>query len=53
MKKPRKAEVNFLPNYPEGETAETLEALRQALVLQHKEKNSNKNPQMKMERTFA
>lgn len=55
VKKPRKAEVNFLPNYPEGETTETLKAQRQALVLEHKQKNSNKNPQIKMkiERTFA
>lgn len=40
MKKPHKAEVNFLPNYPEGETAETLEALRQALVLQRERRKT-------------
>ena len=51
VKKPRKAEVNYLPNYPDGETMETLEAQRQALVLEHKQKNSQVKE--KMERTFA
>lgn len=55
VKKPRKAELNFLPSYPEGETTDTLEAKRQELVLEHKQKNSNKDPliKIKMERTFA
>lgn len=39
VKKPRKAEVNYFPNYPEGETTESLEVQRQALVLEHRQKN--------------
>lgn len=42
VKKPRKAVINFLPNYREGETIDSLEAQRQALVLEHKQKNSQK-----------
>lgn len=42
VKKPCKAEVNYLPNYPQGEMTESLEAQRQALVLEHKQKKKQK-----------
>uniref|UniRef100_A0A8B9HMY7 PB1 domain-containing protein n=1 Tax=Astyanax mexicanus TaxID=7994 RepID=A0A8B9HMY7_ASTMX len=53
VKKPRKAEVNYYPDYPVGETKESLEKERQALMLELKKKNNQKLIQSKMERTFA
>lgn len=42
VKKPRKAEVNYCPDYPASKTEESLEGERKALLL-HVNK---KNPQM-------
>ena len=53
VKKPRKAEVNYYPDYPVGETQESREEDRQALVLEVKKKNNQQLIQSKMERTFA
>ncbi|XP_024116549.1 uncharacterized protein LOC112138208 [Oryzias melastigma] len=53
VKKPRKAEVNFCPDYPAGETKESLEEEREALVLEVKKKNNKQLIQRKMEQTFA
>ncbi|XP_026163312.1 uncharacterized protein LOC113130707 [Mastacembelus armatus] len=53
VKKPRKAEVNYCPEYPSGETKESLEEERQALVLEVKKKNNQHLIKHKMERTFA
>lgn len=52
VKKPRKAEVNFCPDYPAGETKESLEDERQALLLEVKKKKQQQI-KTKMERTFA
>lgn len=53
VKKPRKAEVNYCPDYPVGETKETLEEERKALTLEVKKKNNQQLIKKKMERTFA
>ncbi|XP_037388060.1 uncharacterized protein LOC108411300 [Pygocentrus nattereri] len=42
VKKPRRAEVNYYPYYPTGETTESLEKERQAFMLEVKKRN---NPQ--------
>ncbi|XP_016311982.1 uncharacterized protein LOC107665574 [Sinocyclocheilus anshuiensis] len=39
IKKPRKGEVNYLPNLPSGQDASSLEMLRQQLVNEMKKKN--------------
>nr|XP_043908836.1 sterile alpha motif domain-containing protein 3-like [Solea senegalensis]XP_043908843.1 sterile alpha motif domain-containing protein 3-like [Solea senegalensis]XP_043908850.1 sterile alpha motif domain-containing protein 3-like [Solea senegalensis]XP_043908860.1 sterile alpha motif domain-containing protein 3-like [Solea senegalensis] len=52
VKKPRKAEVNYCPGYPAGESKESLEAERQALLVEVKKKNQEQIKN-KMERTFA
>ncbi|XP_048854451.1 uncharacterized protein LOC125722345 isoform X1 [Brienomyrus brachyistius] len=54
IKKPRRSEVNYLPNFPQGEDEASLETVRQeiAVEVQKTEKNTSlihKN----MERTFA
>lgn len=53
VKKPRKAEVNFCPDYPPGETKESLEEERKALLLEGKKKNNDQLIKRKMEKTFA
>lgn len=53
VKKPRKAEVNYCPDYPAGETKESLEEERKALILEVKKKNNQQLIKSKMERTFA
>lgn len=53
VKKPRKAEVNFCPDYPPGETKESLEEERKALLLEVKKKNNDQLIKRKMEKTFA
>ncbi|KAI4799870.1 hypothetical protein KUCAC02_016409, partial [Chaenocephalus aceratus] len=40
VKKPRKAEVNYCPDYSVGETKDSLEEERQALLIEVKKKNS-------------
>uniref|UniRef100_A0A3P8TP41 PB1 domain-containing protein n=1 Tax=Amphiprion percula TaxID=161767 RepID=A0A3P8TP41_AMPPE len=52
VKKPRKAEVNYCPDYPIGETKASLELERQTLLLEVKKKNQPLI-KAKMERTFA
>lgn len=53
MKKPKKAEVNFCPDYPTGKTRESLEKERQALTSEVKKKNSHQLINSKMEKTLA
>lgn len=53
VKKPKKAEVNFCPDYPAGESKESLEKEREALILEVKKKNNNQLINSKMEKTFA
>nr|XP_043881857.1 uncharacterized protein LOC122769405 [Solea senegalensis] len=52
VKKPWNAEVNYCPGYPAGESKESLEAERQALLVEVKKKNQEQIKN-KMERTFA
>lgn len=52
-KKPKKAEVNFCPDYPAGETKESLKKEREALTLEVKKKNNHQLINIKMEKTFA
>lgn len=54
VKKPRKAEVNYLPNLPEGETADSLEEHRVELVEEVKKRNCNEAAVAdKMAKTFS
>lgn len=53
IKKPRKAEVNYLPDYPEGETAATLEKERVILLDELKKKGNEKVVLEKMAQTFS
>ncbi|XP_058632695.1 sterile alpha motif domain-containing protein 3-like isoform X1 [Onychostoma macrolepis] len=53
VKKPRKAEVNYCPSHPQGETDETLEAVRQTLLTEVKKKNNEKNVRMLMDKSFS
>ena len=52
IKKPRKAEVNFLPNYQQDESEETLEIKRVSLLDEVKKKDNNKVVGEQMEITF-
>lgn len=53
IKKPRKAEVNFCPNHPRGETPDSLEAERAALLTEVKKQNNETVIKEKMHRTFS
>lgn len=53
VKKRRKAEVNYCPSYPSGESAETLEKIRETLVLEAKKKNNEDTVAAMMTKTFA
>ncbi|XP_029989343.1 uncharacterized protein LOC115418930 [Sphaeramia orbicularis] len=53
IKKPRKAEVNFLPSLPGGETRESLEDERVALLTEVKKRNNEAVVREKMQRTFS
>ncbi|XDV18799.1 hypothetical protein PO909_006015 [Leuciscus waleckii] len=53
VKKPRKAEVNYCPPHPQGETEETLEAVRKILLNEVKKKNNEKNVRMLMDKSFS
>ncbi|XP_013886534.1 uncharacterized protein LOC106534417 [Austrofundulus limnaeus] len=53
VKKPKKAEVNYCPNYPAGETAETLEELRVMLLSEVKKRNNEQKLAEMMDKTFA
>lgn len=53
IKKPRKAEVNFLPSLPSGETRESLEDERVALLTEVKKRNNVAVIKEKMQKTFS
>lgn len=53
VKKPRRAEVNFLPDFPAGEDRESLEKERLELLSEVKKRNNNQVIKQKMEKTFA
>ncbi|XP_060716492.1 uncharacterized protein LOC132839498 isoform X2 [Tachysurus vachellii] len=52
VKKPRKAEVNYCPPHPPGETEETLEEVRKTLLIEVKKNNKN-NVRMLMDKTLS
>ncbi|KAI7802666.1 hypothetical protein IRJ41_016598, partial [Triplophysa rosa] len=53
VKRPRRAEVNYLPAYPVGDNQDTLEKDRLELVDELKKKNNEKVIEEKMLRTFS
>lgn len=53
VKKPRKAEVNFFPRYPAGETQDSLEGERLALLSEVKKRRNDTVVKEKMAKTFA
>uniref|UniRef100_A0A8C6Q7E0 Uncharacterized protein n=1 Tax=Nothobranchius furzeri TaxID=105023 RepID=A0A8C6Q7E0_NOTFU len=52
VRKPKKAEVNYLPPHPSGESKETLERERLELVEETKKRNNAKLIAEKMAKTF-
>ena len=54
IKRPKRAEVNFLPNFPQGENPSSLDLLRQAIVEEVKKTERNLPLISKMmQNTFA
>ncbi|KAM9451464.1 uncharacterized protein Hap1MRO34_021776 isoform 1-T1 [Clarias gariepinus] len=53
VKKPRKAEVNYLPPFPPGETEESLETERLQLLDEVKKRNNCRIIGKKMAKTFS
>ncbi|KAJ8048420.1 hypothetical protein HOLleu_00732 [Holothuria leucospilota] len=53
IKKPKKAEVNYLPDFPQNETETTMEAERIALLSEVNKKNNEVVINSKMSKTFA
>ncbi|XP_049322989.1 uncharacterized protein LOC111197377 isoform X2 [Astyanax mexicanus] len=53
VKKPRRAEVNYCPSFPSGETAESLERVRVNLLSEGKKKNNDQTLKVLMDKTFA
>ncbi|XP_073330049.1 uncharacterized protein [Pagrus major] len=53
VKKPKKAEVNYLPPHPAGENQDTLELERLELINEMKKKSNGKAIQEKMSKTFS
>lgn len=53
VKKPKKAEVNYLPPHPVGENQDSLEKDRLALISEMKKKNNEKIITEKMSKTFS
>lgn len=53
IKKPRKAEVNYLPPHLVGETEESLESNRLELISETKKKNNGRVINEMMSRTFS
>uniref|UniRef100_A0A3B3I971 Uncharacterized protein n=1 Tax=Oryzias latipes TaxID=8090 RepID=A0A3B3I971_ORYLA len=53
VKKPKKAEVNYCPSYPPGETAEKQENIRVALLSEVMKRNNDVNVSSMMEKSFA
>lgn len=53
VKKPKRAEVNYCPQHPKGETTESLEKERVALLSEIKKRNNDQVVTEKMEKTFS
>ena len=53
VKKPLKAEVNYCPSYPSGETAESLDKVRVVLLLEVKKKDNDQTLKVLMDKIFA
>lgn len=53
VKKPRRAEVNYCPQYPKGETTDTLGNERIELLSEIKKRNNDHFVALKMEKTFS
>lgn len=53
VKKPRRAEVNYCPQHPKGETTETLENERIGLLSEIQKRNNDHIVTLKMEKTFS
>lgn len=53
VKKPKKAEVNYCPTYPAGETAETLEKIRVAMLSEVNKRHNVQKLAAMMDKTFA
>ncbi|MEQ2314672.1 hypothetical protein AMECASPLE_014601, partial [Ameca splendens] len=53
VKKPRRAEVNYCPDFPTGQTKESLEEERLALLADVQKSNNQQVIKEKMEKTFA
>ena len=53
IKKPRKAEVNYIPLHPKGETTESLENERIALLSELKKRDNEVVIKVKIEKTFS
>lgn len=53
IKKPRKAEVNYLPPHPQGETESSLEQERVELLNEVKKRNNSQVINTKMAKTFS
>lgn len=49
MKKPRRAEVNYCPQHPKGETTDSLENERMALLSEIKKRDNDHVVALKME----
>ncbi|XP_051815604.1 uncharacterized protein LOC110954116 [Acanthochromis polyacanthus] len=53
VKKPRRAEVNYCPEHPKGETTESLEEERIALLSEYMKKDNWHTVTAKMDKTFS
>lgn len=53
IKKPRKAEANYIPLHPKGETSESLEDERIAMLSDLKKRDNTAVIKQKMEKTFS
>ncbi|KAI2645672.1 Sterile alpha motif domain-containing protein 3 [Labeo rohita] len=53
IKKPRRAEVNYSPQHPKGETSDSLEKELVQLLTEIRKRNNDKIIKEKMERTFS
>lgn len=53
IKKPRKAEVNYIPLHPKGETEDSLESERIALLTEVTKRDNEAVIKTKMEKTFS
>lgn len=53
VKKPKKAEVNYCPPYPAGESADSLEQMRVKLLSEVKIRNNEDKVAAMMDKTFA